>query len=222
MERVSKDHWYTKGNHLSISFMKHYVDIEVSYDNEIVFITRVIDENRKELLFRFKTLEGAISFAENIVSKCRTNDEILTRVGVVVESAYQKDINQKIKDNRIELSEEEVKSEIKKYYKKENVSLEVERELILESNNLILHFYLVEKENNEEKRRVLLTQGDLKNVFENYLDGSSYDLVDFKYIGGVRKVGYFIDEETPYFSGIQLQLKENIKGAYVKQKKESN
>ena len=35
--------------------------------------------------------------------------------------------------------------------------------------------------------------------------------MSFKYIGGIRRVGYFLDEDAPYYSGIQLIVREKSK-----------
>ena len=50
------------------------------------------------------------------------------------------------------------------------------------------------------------------------------DLEEFKYLGGVRREGYYQGEETPYFDGIEMQTKEKEKGQKLTltEKKDNN
>ncbi len=79
MNRINLDHWFVNDNELGISLMKFYVNIKmINEDNDIYYIARVINSETeiKEISFKFLSLEDAITFTENIVSKCFTFDEV--------------------------------------------------------------------------------------------------------------------------------------------------
>ena len=70
MGRIKLDHWFINDNELSISLMRYYVDINISYDEKVNILLRVIDSDRKELFFDFDSLEKAIIFTEAVINKC--------------------------------------------------------------------------------------------------------------------------------------------------------
>lgn len=83
MRRLKLDHWFVGEDTLGISLMRYYVDINITIDDDkIKYILRVIDSDRKELLFDFDALEEAISFVEGVINKCKSYIE--------VEEAYNK------------------------------------------------------------------------------------------------------------------------------------
>ena len=48
-----------------------------------------------------------------------------------------------------------------------------------------------------------------RKIFINYyLEKNNCELDTFKYVGGIRRVGYFIDEDTAHFEGIELAIKD--------------
>lgn len=58
---------------------------------------------------------------------------------------------------------------------------------------------------------VNLTDGDIQKYLTIYASDLGYSLDNYKYIGGIRHTGYFTNEDTPYFEGIRLYLKEKVK-----------
>ena len=54
----------------------------------------------------------------------------------------------------------------------------------------------------------MLTEDDLRRVLSHYADSFNYDLEDYKYIGGIHRVGYYFSEDTPHYDGIKLFVKE--------------
>jgi len=79
MNRINLNHWFVNDNELSISLISFYVNIKmISENDEIYYIARVINSESeiKEVGFKFLSLEEAITFTENIVSKCFTFDEL--------------------------------------------------------------------------------------------------------------------------------------------------
>ena len=78
MSNFKLNHWFINGNELSISLMRYYVDINMNLDDYsgICFILRVIDSNRRQLLFNFDSIEKAVVFTETVIDKCLTFEEI--------------------------------------------------------------------------------------------------------------------------------------------------
>ena len=57
-----------------------------------------------------------------------------------------------------------------------------------------------------DKITVYLKYSDIFNVLSIYAYNNGYTLYNFKYVGGVRKVGYFVNENQPYFDGVQVEM----------------
>ena len=77
-----------------------------------------------------------------------------------------------------------------------------------------IYYYLIEHLDYDGKKRdnrIYLTEHDLKTAFNDYLSSSNYELVDFKYIGGIHHTGYYINNDMPYYEGIKLNVKEREK-----------
>ena len=53
-----------------------------------------------------------------------------------------------------------------------------------------------------------LTKIDIEEALADYISSLGYVFESFKYVGGVRHAGYFIEEDTPFFEGIQIFAKE--------------
>ena len=56
----------------------------------------------------------------------------------------------------------------------------------------------------------------LYHVFSSFANELNYDLEDFKYCGGIHRVGYYFDEDTPHFDGIMLKVKEKRQNKILK------
>jgi hypothetical protein len=110
------------------------------------------------------------------------------------------------------LKEDEIKEAILKFYSQnqdDNIESSVDRELFMEDGELVCNFYLKDHYKKENRTNyLLLSYTDLIEVFDYYLKDSGYELEGFQYVGGIRHVGYFVDEDTPFFTGIYLQVKE--------------
>jgi len=78
MDRIKLNHWFIKNNELSISLFRYCINIKILFNDEFVFYQlTVIDSQRYEIIFNFYTLEDAISFTENVITSCKTNEEII-------------------------------------------------------------------------------------------------------------------------------------------------
>lgn len=64
---------------------------------------------------------------------------------------------------------------------------------------------------------ITLNYDDILLPLRKYANSLDYELDGFKYCGGIRHVGYYIDEDTPHFDGVRLYLKEK-KQEFVKKK----
>ena len=203
MVRIELNHWFANKDGLSISLLRFYADIEIqSEDNNINYLLTIYDSDRKTLSLSFSSLEDAISFTEDTVLKA-------TELSVIAEEYHNRMQHEQLripgvnvtKDGKVTLTEAEVCEAIVQYYgHNRKDSLSAHKEMSLSGDNIDLRFYLVEND-----RNILLTEGDLRNVFQHYLNPCDLELDDFKYIGHIRRVGYFVDEDTPVFQGIQLQ-----------------
>ena len=77
MQRINLNHWFVRGNQLSISLLHFFVNINVYFDgNNVLFKLRVHNGKEGELLFDFDSLEKAISFTENVISNSNSYDNI--------------------------------------------------------------------------------------------------------------------------------------------------
>jgi hypothetical protein len=202
MKIIELNHWFVKKDELSISLMRHHVSIRILRSGKNnVYQLKVIDSNREELIFNFYTLEDAISFTEDVISKCYDNKEIVNNYISMFNNNDLSDINGlKVKDEKIELSKIEVLNLITSYYGEgKDYDVTTRMDLSLEKDQINIKFSIVE--NFDGITNIIrLTEGDLENVFRNYLNDTSYVFVDFKYMGGIRRVGYFVDEDKPYFN----------------------
>ena len=59
-----------------------------------------------------------------------------------------------------------------------------------------------------DKIRVKLSYEDIFEALDVYAQNQGLELVDFKYDGGVRKMGLQLDKDIPYFTGVCLRMRE--------------
>lgn len=188
MRRMELNHWFVKENGLSISLLRYHVSIEPEGDNS--FIMYIVDGKGRSTLLNFKSLEEAVIFTEKIVDKSNNHRDIIKKYL----EKYQKD------DNKIELNSNEVKNIISDHFsKKLNTSLECDYEVSLKDIGPAVTFFL-------GKDRIKLEEKDLEEVFSSYANEQGYGYEGFKYIGGIHKVGYYFDQDTPYFEGIEISV----------------
>lgn len=208
MKRIEKDHWYITDNKLSISLMSQYVDIEVMKNDKFVFYKlRVIGGDREELVFNFYSLEDAVHFTEDVVSKCYTNEEVSKRYRELCEKGEFTDLptnKNKIvtKDNKMTLDEDDIIDALIAYFGKDREDeIDAKVKLAIVNNQLDITFYLVE-EFYGTKFDTRLTIENLVQALNYYLADTNYDLVNFEYLGGIKRGGFKDDE--PFFDGIEM------------------
>ena len=79
----------------------------------------------------------------------------------------------------------------------------------------------LERSINGEKVRTILTDEDVKTILSTYVESPTEELESFLYNGGIHYMGYFNDQDTAYFSGVFLYIKqkEKKKPRYLHKKK---
>ncbi len=75
MQEIVSNHWYCMDNRLVISFICYYVEIKpIINDSNIKYKLRVGSDIDDEICLYFDTLEDAMCFAENVISKNHSRD----------------------------------------------------------------------------------------------------------------------------------------------------
>lgn len=62
-----------------------------------------------------------------------------------------------------------------------------------------------------DKVKVPLKDEDIFEPLNNIANNNHLDLIELNYLGHVRKVGYYTDEDTPIFEGVRLIMKKKNK-----------
>ena len=83
--------------------------------------------------------------------------------------------------------------------------------LISNGDNLKLQIYFYNYTPYGKTQIVYLSELDIQTCLSKYANTLGYSLDNYKYMGGIRKVGYFIEKDTPYFEGVRLFFKEKNK-----------
>ena len=75
--RIEKNHWFVRGNELSISSMSFFIRIvPVIHDDRISTCLIVKDDSMNEIMGSFDNYEKAIDFAENYVYMSDSLDSV--------------------------------------------------------------------------------------------------------------------------------------------------
>ena len=216
MSRIELNHWYVRNNELSISLISFYTRIEILENNQTIYYRLYVKGNdNKELTFNFYTIEDAISFTEQIIAKSHDINEVLEKYIIKFENeklnnSYSNQSNNNT--SAINLTPEEVDQAIVDYFEEiKDYRVSVKEELSLHQDKLDLKFYLIEHLDHDKIEKKLLTEEDLKNALNNYISFYNYKLLDFKYIGGIHRTGYYFDKDTPHYDGIKLIVKTKNK-----------
>ena len=101
-----------------------------------------------------------------------------------------------------------------------NIKVTKSMKLINNDNGIDLRFYLVREDGFGQTEECELTYEDISNVINYSLKDTPEELDFFQYIGFVRRVGYFVDENTPIFEGFMVHTKD--KDLALKMKKDLN
>ena len=197
MKKIDFNHWFIKDNKLEVSLLNLFASIEITKNDQNVFYKlRVSDQ---DIINMYQDM--------HINKDFHGLDEVIGNTA----------------NHKIVLLPEDIDRAIIDYFgENKNYRVSVKEELTINGNEPKIKFYLIEHieyDGIKKDIKTLLTEGDLKNAFKNYLRDLNYNLESFKYIGGIHRVGYYFDEDTPYFEGVELLVKEKDK---VLQKKNNN
>lgn len=113
-----------------------------------------------------------------------------------------------------DLTEEELINTIEKYYDTfldGLVGATKSMKLNDDHSDIELNFYIVLCDGYGETTEILLSREELTRVLNYYLIATNYEVDHFKYLGGIRRVGYFTDEDTPILEGIRIYAVEKGK-----------
>ena len=69
-----------------------------------------------------------------------------------------------------------------------------------------------------EKIKCLLRYEDIFEPLRVYVNNLGYELINFKYDGGIKRTGYYVDNDTPFINGVLLNMKKkkHVKKLYRK------
>ncbi len=218
MGRMRLNHWFVNKNDLNISLMRFFVRIKRIISNKADYsLLEVIDGNRDSDIFGFPSIEDAVNFTENEIVESHNLEEVQEKYNsnyVSISNNDKKVITKKEETNgeydEMNLSEAEVFSAIEKYYAQFDEKVKAKKNLRIVNGELSLDFFKVHEFIGKKDIKIIetrLSEDDLRYIFEYYLKDTNYNLVDYKYIDGIRRVGYFVDEDTPHFDGIKLYIK---------------
>ena len=221
MKKIDLNHWYLNNNNLSISLMKYCVNIITRKNSYgIYYQLIVLGEDKNELIFNFYTLEDSISFTENIVNKSNSFDEIVneyeTRFKNGEFSGPQLDIIETPnEDSKVIITTDKLEQIMANYYGNgKRYKVTVEHDLNSFNTKPQVLFYLIEHldyDGIKKEHKILLTNHDVESAINDYLSSSSYELVDYKYLGDFHYNGYHIDPDKSTFTGVELTIKEKEK-----------
>jgi len=224
MEEFGKIRWFIKDNEVSALLMHWYVKIDFCHNGKYLYFPLKVYSDGKELLtFNFYTFEDAIGFTNNVVNKCWTTEEIVEKYQEMFSDKQFKSPNLgRVHNDKISLMPDEVDEAIIEYFGDgKEYPVSCREELTMDKSGLHISFYLVEHTEIDGVRKdfsTMLTKGDLMNALGAYIEFYGYELLDFKYIGGVHHVGYFVDEDKPHYDGIELKVRKKEKSLRLKRK----
>ncbi len=215
MAKINKTHWFINNNELSISLLRFHVEINF-IDNDNTVKIKIKDNNEEYISLTVNSLEEAISFTENVIIKCKNKEEIIDNY----KNTFENNDVKKINNNKIVLTPDEVDTALIEHFgANKNYRMSIREKLTMKDNQLDIVFYLTEHLNNDGKayhHEIRLKEEDVKEALNNYINYYNYELEDYKYIGGIHRVGYYFDEDTPHYDGIQLKVKEKSKKLLLK------
>ena len=210
MKKINLDQWYVKGDDLRITLPNFRVKI-IQTTNNICYL-KIKDKDNNETILYSKSLEDAIYITENIINESIDTKEI--------EKKYKEYTKKEKTINVVELTPLEVKEAIINHYSKgHNYKVSVQEELYIRTERLRINFYItkhIDYYGTKKEITTRLTKEDLNTCLNEYMDTYNYEVTDFKPIGGIDREGYFIDENTPHYDGIQLHVKKKKKSKTLK------
>jgi len=213
MEYIKLNNWCIDANKAVIALLRFHVELNIlKKDNCILFKLTVTDSDMENITFNFYSLEDAISFTQETISKCSTKDEI--------RKEYQKKIEKgefrlpggikPPKSEKLLLNKNEVDEILIDYYSKgKNYSVSIRNDIYIDYyKKPKISFYLTEHLDYDGIKKdieYMLTEYDLKTALNDYMNSYGYEVDNFNYI-----YTYECDEkDITKYEGIELKLKRN-------------
>lgn len=216
MKNINLSNWSVSVNIATVSLPSLHSKVSILKNTEFIYFQlTVTDSNMEILTFNFNTLEDVIMFTEDVVYKCSSKEEVLDKYQQMYkEGLFRLPGGIKTpKRNTITLTPDEVDQAIIEYFGSgKSYRISVKEKVYLDFHGQQqISFYLTEHLDYDGIKKdigYMLTEDCIKNALSAYVEFYGYELVDFKYVGGIHKVGYYFDEDTPYYEGIMLNVKQ--------------
>lgn len=214
MCKINDNHWFAGKNSLNISYFNCYVQIIINSNEEKIYYEMEIKNNQDDSIFlEFYSLEDAISFTEKVVKNANSNKEVLEK--------YKEKLNKKelyLPEEEYEyitLNSNEVDEAIIEYRGlKKSEDVFVKKEIDIIDDRPHVTFYLSElitTTGRGKRRRIchIVYDEELEHALDYYIRNVDYDLVDYKFLGGVYHTNYEpYDSSEVRYDGIQIKAKK--------------
>lgn len=190
--------------------------IDVLKDGDNTYFKLSVTDNRETFDFKFNALEDIFKFIQNIFNKGFTIDKVLEKYNEMYSNndfKFSSEI-ETFKNEKILLSPDEVDQIIVEYFNSEDYKLSIKKDMYIDNEGIPqINFYLVEHLSYDDRKNFecKLGENDLQKALGSYAKSYECELVEFKYMGGVHRTGFYVDEDTPYYEGIQLNVKKKEK-----------
>ena len=209
---------YINGNEISIPLMRFQVSINMFIiNNKLKFLLKIKNSENETFTLTLNSLEETFAFIQNVIKKSNNKEEIIDQYK---KKFLDNRLMQEDNNSSIYLTQDEVDQAIIEYFSsRKNYRISVKEKLTIDNGEPSIAFYIIEPDG----KMTRLTKGDLNNALEESISIYNYELIDFEYMGGINHVGYHFDENTPYYDGIRLIVKEKKKdNSLTLRKKEEN
>ena len=170
--------------------------------DNINFFLNVYDKtHNKDFRLYFCSLEHAIIFVQNVVSKSKNIGDVI--------NVYSEMIRSNDEAHTMYFSETRVLGIISNYFcSGKQYKTMPYKKLYLENGEPKVRFYIREEYAKGIQHDNPLTEHDLISALNDYLKKFNCEVDHFEYVGGVHHVGYYYDEDTPYFEGLNVYTKD--------------
>jgi hypothetical protein len=215
MGKINLDHWFVKDNNISISLMNFFVSINFSSeDNELAAQLTVNNSEMEKLSFTFYSLENAIEFTENVISKCNSLEDISKAFNEKNEHGEIKRKVSVVKTNEAYLTKENIYNAIVGCFgRNKNYKVSATSEIYDGIDGKSIYFYLIEHfecDGIKKENRVYLTDGDIRKAISYYLSETEFEFVDFLH-GNSQKITYREIDEEHIYEGIDILIAKKEK-----------
>ncbi len=209
MKKLEERNLFVDNNSLIFKYRYLFAKIvPIQVDGNISFYLNIYDVvNQKDFRLFFATLEGAIDFVINVVSKSMHLENVISR--------YKDSITSNA-DHQMCLSEANIFFAINNYYcNGQRHKITAHKELSIENGNPKVLFYIIENLNLGARGvevKLYLSEKDLKKAINStYLKDSDYEVSELQFVGGIH---YAIDsssKDKPFFEGFKVYTKDKEK-----------